>query len=128
AGGARRAPPGGHHAGRRGTGGEPAGPARPGGLPPVRRVLRRVVADVLPGGRPADGAAGRGARRGGRGAVRHDVGAVPAVGAHPPDGRRRARARRGLQPRGARGRAVPHPVAAADRRGGGQRGAGGRRV
>ena len=37
-----------HHRRRRRTAGAAAGPARPVDVPPVRRLLRRVVADVLP--------------------------------------------------------------------------------
>ena len=91
--------------------GEAAGQARAGDVPPVRRLLRRVLADVLPRRRlhrrRPRRPAGRPRRRRRRGAGVDLRSAVRGVEAHPAGHRRRARPRRRVQPRGARGHAVP---------------------
>ncbi|CAA9323697.1 MAG: FIG00450153: hypothetical protein, partial [uncultured Gemmatimonadaceae bacterium] len=103
----------------------PRRPRRPD-LPPVGRLLRRQRADVLPRARVPRRGPRRVPRRDRGHAVLHGRRAVRVLAAHAPHPRRGARAGERLLARGARGGAVPHPLAALQRRGvRGARGRGG---
>src|SRR5690606_2692229 len=123
---ARTGPRGRDRGGRRAAR-APARQARRPHVPPVRRLLRRVVPDVLPRRRLPHRRRRRAPRRP-RGRRLHGAGVdepqpVRVLEAHPPHDRRGAGARRRVQRGGAGGGAVPHPLPPVHGRGvGGARG------
>ncbi len=75
-----------------------AGRVRAGDVPPVRRLLRRLLADVLPGRRFRRRRRRRPSRHGRRRRFLHQPVAVRGLEAHPSDPRRRARAAAACSP------------------------------